>query len=100
MNALELAISDGLKTRQAEVGKVSIERLATELDFRRALPRLVKIDFDVAIFDVMVGWCMTEDAVTPEGSNPPPEVLEELALDKRWRSGVRCRRKCHGRNSS
>ena len=86
------AIDDGLKIRQKEIGGVTIERIATELDFRRALPKLVKADFDVAIFDVMVGWCTTEDTVTPEGANPPPEVLEELGLDKRWRSGVRCRR--------
>lgn len=86
------AISDGLAVRRAEIGKVEIIRIASELEFRRALPQLVKADFDVAIFDVMVGWCSIEDAVTDEGKNPPEEVSEELKLDTRWRSGVRCRR--------
>ena len=86
------AIRDGLATRFKDIGKVDIVRIASELEFRTALPRLVKEDFDVAIFDVMVGWCLPEEAVTEAGMNPPPEVAQELSLDKRWRSGVRCRR--------
>ena len=86
------AMLEGLATRYKEIGKVDIVRIATELEFRNALARLAKEDFDVAIFDVMVGWCLPEEAVTEAGMNPPLEVAEELSLDKRWRSGVRCRR--------
>lgn len=88
------AIRDGLATRIKSIGPTTIVRFESELEFRDALEsgKLIKEDFDIAIFDVMVGWCSNEDAVTPKGRNPPQEVLDELTLDRPWRSGVRCRK--------
>jgi hypothetical protein len=84
-------LQKSLQTRHRELGRVSIERVGTELEFRHRLPELVQKPFDVAVFDVMVSWCTLEDLETPEGQNPPPEVIAERDGIKKWRSGVRCR---------
>jgi hypothetical protein len=85
------AVAQGLEARRSELGEVVLIRIPTELAFRRRLDELVREDFDVAIFDVMIAWCMPEETLTKEGANPPEEVLREFALDARWRSGIRCK---------
>jgi hypothetical protein len=77
-------------TKTRELGPVGIDRIATELEFRRRLPELVEDSFNVAIFDVMVCWCTLEDLETPEGQAIPPEVNAERNGEKKWRAGVRC----------
>ena len=88
------AIREGLKTQTDRLGTTEIVRYETELQFRDALESgfLINEHFDVAIFDVMVGWCTNEEAVTEKGQHPPQEVRDELALNKPWRSGVRCKK--------
>jgi hypothetical protein len=88
--------ADALRTRlegkSFELGPVGIQRISTELEFRRKLPELVKESFQVAIFDVMTSWCTIEDLETDEGKQPPKEVVAERDEVKKWRSGVRCQR--------
>ncbi len=79
-------------TRTRELGPVGIERVATELEFRRRLPELVQDSFNVAIFDVMVCWCTLEDLETPDGQAIPAEVNAERNGEQKWRAGVRCQR--------
>ena len=86
------AIEEGLASIHSELGKASVTRIATELDFRRRLEELARMDFDVAIFDVMVAWCSPEEVQTQEGANPPGEVMQEFSGETRWRSGIRCKR--------
>jgi hypothetical protein len=84
------ALIESVESKRSKLGPVSIERVSSELEFRRRLPQLATESFHFAIFDVMVCWCSLEDLDTPEGKNPPPEVIEERDGNKKWRSGVRC----------
>ena len=85
-------IREGLQSKHKQLGRVEIIRIATELEFRRRLPELSYADFDVAIFDVMVGWCSIEDLDTEAGTKPPQAVDDEREGKAKWRSGVRCRK--------
>jgi hypothetical protein len=71
------ALTQMLESKRHELGPVGIDRIATECEFRRRLPELIREPFSVAVFDVMVSWCSLEDLDTPEGRDIPPEVLEE-----------------------
>ncbi len=86
------ALKNSLEAKHQELGVVSIERVATELEFRQKIPKLVQEPFHIAIFDVMVSWCTIEDLETPEGKFPPKEVIAERDGQKKWRSGIRCRK--------
>jgi hypothetical protein len=83
-------IVSALQAKKFELGRVEVERVATEYEFRRRLPELAARNFDVAVFDVMVSWCQLEDFQDPKAKELPLEVQEEQAGTTKWRGGVRC----------
>lgn len=73
---------------------VSFKRIGSEWAFRAFLNDPTRLDFDIAIFDIMVRWASYDEVMNHSAMDPeliPPEVFEELNGRKRWRAGIRCR---------
>src|SRR5687767_696280 len=61
---------------------VTVERIATEYDFRQWLDAVDRSNPDIAILDVMVPWADP----APKIPEPPQEVVEK----GHYRAGLRC----------
>jgi hypothetical protein len=90
LDAYAADIISALEARRSQLGRVEVERLATEFEFSRRLPELAAKHFDVAVYDVMVSWCQFEDFEDPRSKELPSEVQEEQAGTAKKRGGVRC----------
>ena len=74
-------IGDKLVEEFAEHNKTcTVERIATESDFRRSFESIARNPPDLIVMDVMLRWCDISENMVP----PPPEC-EDFS-----RAGVRC----------
>jgi CheY-like chemotaxis protein len=76
------ALRDALKR---EIPELKVDRIATESQFRAALPGLARDKPDVILMDVMLRW----SDPAPQRPEPPEDVLQEGSR----RSGLRCQRR-------
>ena len=69
---------------QRHFADVTVDKIETELKFRKRLPDIVPSEYKVALVDMMLRW--TDPS--PKMEQPPPEVLKEGFFV----GGLRCRK--------
>jgi hypothetical protein len=82
---------------QAEIKKcipnATFIHFNSEWSFRSYLESNGTIDFDAAIFDIMVRWASYDEIMEKHAlDSVPKEVMDEIDGNKRWRTGIRCRK--------